>query len=290
MPRRSLGKGLSDLLAGASMAATRAVIEVGLDRLQPNPYQPRRQISEDEISGLADSIREQGILQPLLVRETEHGYQIVAGERRWRAAQLLELATVPCLIHQFDDRQTLQVALIENLQRDDLNAIEQARAFRQLKEEFGMTQEELAGSIGKSRSAVANSLRLLSLPVEIQEGVEEGTLTEGHARALLALRGEPGLLYQACEQIVRQDLNVRQTERLVQRVSEQAAVSAEPVRAEATEADPHLAAARDRLQETLATKVRITPKAGGGGTIRVTYHDDEELNRLLDAIAPDIGL
>jgi len=290
MPRRSLGKGLSELLAGANMAATRAVIDVELDRLQPNPYQPRRVISEEALAELTDSIREQGVLQPLLVREIEHGYQIVAGERRWRAARLLELATVPCLVHQFDDSQTLQVALIENLQRDDLNPIEQARAFRQLIEEFGMTQEELSSGIGKSRSAVANCLRLLSLPLEIQEGVEEGALSEGHARALLALRDEPGLLYQATEQIVREDLNVRQTEKLVRKISERAAASPEPTPPSSAAPDPHLVSAVDRLQEALATRVRIARKAQGGGTIRITYHDDEELSRLLDVIAPDVGL
>lgn len=291
MQKRGLGRGLSDLLAGTGGVSTRGVIEVEVDRLHPSPFQPRRNFEEEELRDLAASISEQGILQPLLVRETAEGYQIVAGERRWRAASLARLATVPCLVHECDDREALQIALIENLHREDLNPIEQARAFRQLIEEFGMKQEELAERVGKSRPAVANALRLLSLPVEVQDAVIEGTLSEGHARALLALREDPALLYQVCERVIREGLSVRQTEELVRKSS--ALVSA-PGQAERRKApptdDPHLIAAAERLQQALATKVQIRQRSNGSGTIRIHYHDAEELGRLLDTLAPEAGI
>ncbi len=288
MQKRGLGRGLSDLLAGTGGVSTRGVIEVEVDRLYPSPFQPRRNFEEEELRDLAASIAEQGVLQPLLVRETAEGYQIVAGERRWRAAGLAGLATVPCLVHECDDGQALQMALIENLQREDLNPIEQARAFRQLIEEFGMKQEEVADRVGKSRPAVANVLRLLSLPVEVQDAVIAGTLSEGHARALLPLRDEPALLYQVCEQVIQQGLSVRQTEELVRKSS---ALSSAPAQAKqgrgAPTDDPHLAAAVERLQQALATRVQIRQRSDGSGTILIHYHDVEDLGRLLDALAPE---
>jgi ParB family transcriptional regulator, chromosome partitioning protein len=289
MQRRSLGRGLSDLLSGANAVSIRAVIEVAIDRLQPNPYQPRHTVDPDQLAELADSLRAQGILQPLLVREIAGGYQIIAGERRWRAAKLLDLPTVPCIVHQLDDSQALQVALIENLQRDDLNSVDQARAFRCLIEEFGMTQEEVATRVGKSRSTIANSLRLLSLPVELQDAIAGGTLTEGHARALLGLREEPALLYAAYQRIADEGLNVRQTEELVRRLPEQVAAQAPPCDVAPGEPplDVHAAAAAERLQQALAARVTIKPRRRGG-TIKIIYHDLEELNRLLDTIAPEL--
>jgi ParB family chromosome partitioning protein len=280
-----LGRGLSDLLAGSGAPQTRGVIEVDIDRLRPNPFQPRRCFDEDEVASLADSIREQGLLQPLLVRETDSGYEIVAGERRWRAARLLSLATVACLVHQMDDRQSMQVALVENLQREDLNAMEEAHAYRRLLDEFNMTQEELADQIGKSRPAVANRLRLLALPIEVQEAVEEGTLTEGHARALLALKDEPARLYQVCERAIRECLSVRQTEELARKPSVPAPEP--PAEEEVTEEkEVFRKAVTERLQQALATRVSIEGRRNGAGMIKIVFHDSEELSRLVDEIAP----
>lgn len=287
MQRRSLGRGLSDLLSGTNAAGSRAVIDLELDRLTPNPYQPRRAFPEAELQELAASLARQGVLQPLLVRETADGYQIVAGERRWRAAQLVELPTVPCLVCAVDEAEMLQVALIENLQREDLNPLEQARAYRRLLEDFDMTQEELAERLGRSRSALANSLRLLALPVEVQEAVVEGTLSEGHARSLLGLKDHPGLLYQICQAVIERDLTVRETEELVKKVSAHGMLPTDGQRAHPERPDPHLAAAAQRIQDALATKVAITRRGKrGGGVIRVHYHDQEELNRLLEALCP----
>jgi ParB family transcriptional regulator, chromosome partitioning protein len=286
-PRRSLGRGLSDLLSGTNAVSTRAIIEVEVEQLQPNPFQPRRQISEGSLAELADSIREQGVLQPIIVRESADGYQIVAGERRWRAVKQLDLRTIPCVISDFNDLQMLEIALIENLQRDDLNPIDEARAYKRLSEEFGLSQDDLATRVGKSRPAVANCMRLLSLPLEVQDAVSEGTLTEGHARALLALRSEPGLLYRVCEQTIREGLSVRQTEETARKLSESSsAPRKEP--GGAARQDPHLSALLERLQGALATKVAITPKSDGGGTIRIAYHDAEELTRLMESIAPEV--
>jgi ParB family chromosome partitioning protein len=287
MQKRSLGRGLSDLLSGTNAMSTRAIIEVETEKLQPNPMQPRRVIDYERLGDLANTIRDQGILQPILVREAAEGYQIVAGERRWRAAGFLNMPTVPCIVTDLDDFQALEVALIENLQRDDLNPIDEARAYKRLNEEFGVSQEELGGRLGKSRSAVANCMRLLTLPLEVQDAVCEGTLTEGHARALLTLREQPALLYQACQDTISRGLNVRDTEEIARKYSAQgSAPPPQPAPAAAT--DPHLGAVQERLQAALATKVALAPRPDGGGTIRISYHDVEELSRLLDAIAPEM--
>ena len=289
MQKRSLGRGLSDLLSASSNAVpTRAIIEVSIGELRPNPYQPRGSFDPDHIDDLAASIRVQGILQPILVREGPEGYQIVAGERRWRAASIAGLSVVPCIISDFDEMQMLEVALIENLQRDDLNPMDEALAFARLREDFGLTQEDLAASLGKSRSAIANCLRLLDLPVEVQDAVSDGRLSEGHARALLMLKDERGLVLRTCEQVIEQGLSVRQTEEIARNLSD---LVDTPVAARAhtvARQDPHVAAAAERLQGALATKVSIAAKPGAGGTIRIAFHDVEELTRIIEAIAPEV--
>jgi ParB family chromosome partitioning protein len=287
MQKRSLGRGLSDLLSGVGAVSTRGVIEVELDRIQPNPYQPRRVFTEEDLSELASSIRQQGVLQPLLVREAEEGYQLIAGERRWRAAAMAGLATVPCLVNNLDDTGLLMLALIENLQREDLDVIEQARAYRQLIEQFGLTQEEVADRIGKSRPAVANCLRLLALPAEVQEAVSSGALSEGHARALLAVREDPARLYEICQEVAKKGLSVRETEELARKSSPVASGRPRRRHAPEYESDPLLQTATERIQESLATKVVVTRRSSGGGTIAIHYHDDEELSRLMEAIAPE---
>lgn len=289
MQKRSLGRGLSDLLSGAGGVSTRGVIEVEPERIDPNPYQPRRSFTEEDLADLAASIRQQGVLQPILVRERGERYQLIAGERRWRAAKMVALPTVPCLVHNLDDLQTLLLALIENLQREDLDAVEQARAYRQMIEEFGMTQEEVADHIGKSRPAVANCLRLLSLPAEVQEAVSAGALSEGHARALLAVRDEPARLYEICQQVLADGLNVRQTEELARKSS---AVTSAPKPSRTPweyQDDPLTENATEQLQQALATKVQLTRNVAGGGSIIIRFHSDEDLVRLLVAIIPPDG-
>ncbi|MBU0609232.1 MAG: ParB/RepB/Spo0J family partition protein, partial [Armatimonadetes bacterium] len=189
MRKKGLGRGLSDLLSGDSLAQSRAVIEVPLDDIEPNPLQPRQAMDDSSLEELTLSIETHGVLQPILVRGTDSGYQLVAGERRWRAARRAGLHTIPCLVQTVDDVQSLELAMIENLQRDDLNAIDAARGYRMLVTEFGMTQEDVAKKIGKSRSGVANTMRILELPTEIQEDIRSGVLSEGHGRALLPLLG-----------------------------------------------------------------------------------------------------
>ena len=182
MRKSSLGRGLSQLISGNNLAQSRTVIEVAIERLQPNPYQPRAGYSEESVEELAESIRNQGILQPLLVRPAGEDYEIIIGERRWRAAKKAELQTVPCIVQEVSNQEALELALIENLQRDDLTCIEIAVAYERLMDEFGFTQEELAHRVGKKRSTVANTLRLLKLPEEIRASIHTHRISEGHAR------------------------------------------------------------------------------------------------------------
>lgn len=286
MQKRSLGRGLSDLLSSVGPVSTQGVIEVEVERIEANPYQPRRVFADAELADLAASIRRHGVLQPLLVRVVGESYQLIAGERRLRAAQSVGVATVPCLVHATDDLRSLMLALIENLQRADLNAVEQARAYRQMMEEFGMTQEEVADHIGKSRPAVANCLRLLALPTEVLDAVSSGALSEGHGRALLAVRDQPARLYEICQQVMAENLSVRQTEELVRKPSE---LSSAPQRQRfnsACDGDAVTDEVSERLQQALATKVLVTRRVSGGGTVLVRFHDDEELFRITEMIAP----
>lgn len=289
MRKRSLGRGLSELLSGDSPPHSRTVVEIPLDEIQPNPNQPRREMHEERLEELAASIEEHGILQPILVRRRGGTYELVAGERRWRAAQKVGLDTISCLVQDIDDRTSLQIALIENLQRDDLNDIELASGYRQLLDDFGLTQEELAQRIGKSRSAVTNTLRLLELPEEIQEAIRNGQISAGHGRALLALAAEPDEMQQLAQRITQEDLSVRQVEQMVREISEPETIETEeedaqpPTVRQKQEKDVLLADAEERLQTALATKVNIKPRSKGG-MIQIQYFDDEDLSRLVETI------
>ncbi|MFO7947730.1 MAG: ParB/RepB/Spo0J family partition protein [Armatimonadota bacterium] len=289
MRKRSLGRGLSELLSGDSPPHSRTVVEIPLDEIQPNPNQPRREMHEERLEELAASIEEHGILQPILVRRRAGTYELVAGERRWRAAQKVGLDTISCLVQDIDDRTSLQIALIENLQRDDLNDIELASGYRQLLDDFGLTQEELAQRIGKSRSAVTNTLRLLELPEEIQEAIRNGQISAGHGRALLALAAEPDEMQQLAQRITQEDLSVRQVEQMVREISEPETIETEeedaqpPTVRQKQEKDVLLADAEERLQTALATKVNIKPRSKGG-MIQIQYFDDEDLSRLVETI------
>ena len=277
---RGLGRGLSALLGDededyASLERLRASKEVPIEFLEPNPHQPRRRFDE-ALASLVESVREHGILQPILVRrlpDQENRYEIVAGERRWRAAQEAKLHQVPVMIRDFNEAARVEVALVENLQREDLTAIEEAEAYRHLTDEFGHTQEKLAQVVGKSRSRVANSLRLLALPDAVKEMLEDGTLTAGHARALLTAP-EPAAL---AREIVAKGLNVRQAERLAQG-SGKKAVRLPPqndVNTAALEAD--LTTALGLKVKIQARRVRGQPK---GGVVRIAYGTLEQLDEV----------
>ena len=289
MSRSRLGRGLSQLISSNALSQSRAVIEVTPDRLQANPFQPRRGYDVAALDELAESIHQQGILQPLLVRPAGDDYQIILGERRWRAAQQAGLETVPCIVQEVEDRQALEMALIENLHREDLNAVERARAYQQLVDDFDFTHEELAQHIGKSRSAITNTLRLLQLPEEVLASLAEGNISEGHGRALLSLEDDPHSLREAWRAVESGELSVRATEELVREVlgrDKPAAEARRMARVAPPPPDPHLMALSEHLQETLATEVKLQPRKGGGGTIFIRYSDSEELQRIAEHIAP----
>ncbi|NSW55736.1 MAG: ParB/RepB/Spo0J family partition protein [Armatimonadetes bacterium] len=281
MRKRSLGRGLSELIPSGPINDSRALVEVPINSLYPNPMQPRADVDPDRLEELTLSIEAHGVLQPIIVRKKGDDYEIVAGERRWRAAQRAGLETVPCITQDITDEESLQLALIENLQREDLSPLEAARGYRRLINEFALTQEELARYLGKSRSAIANTLRLLDLPEEIQTAIQSGAMSEGHGRALLGLSGDPEAMLALARKIQEDGLTVREVERAVREAldrEESQAVSEKPQR---PRLDPNLRAIQDHLQGVLMTKVRIRQKSKGDGRIEINYSSAEELERLV---------
>jgi ParB family chromosome partitioning protein len=274
----ALGRGLASLIPQRHTNEA-AIVEVAVGRVAPNPYQPRRRMDDGALEELASSIREHGVLQPILVMETIDGYQLVAGERRLRAARLAGLERVPALVRQLADRDQLEIALVENVQRSDLDPIDEATAYRQLVDEFGLTQDTVAGRVGKSRAAVANTMRLLDLHPDVQVAIAEGRLTEGHGRALggLAVDGQAHVI----GTIVDQGLSVRQTEELVRRLREPR--TARAVAAPATRLDPDLERVEEDLRQRLGTKVSLS-RSRKGGRIVIEYYSDEELGRLYERL------
>jgi ParB family chromosome partitioning protein len=250
--------------------------ELDIDLLTPNPKQPRTYIEEQRLQELAQSIRVNGVIQPILVRRVGTGYEIVAGERRWRAAQRAGLLKVPVTIRDVPDERLLQVALIENVQREDLNAIEEAQAYKRLAEDHQMSQEAIAAAVGKDRATIANYVRLLRLPPEVRNDLSSNALSMGHARALLALADEGGQRRVARE-IVARGLSVRDTEALVRRETAPPAPSPMPL------VDPNTRAAEDRLRLALGTRVRII-RRGQGGRVEVDFTNESELQRLFDQL------
>ena len=239
------------------------MLRVPLDKIRPSALQPRKQFSEESLRELADSIREQGIVQPLIVRARGEFFELIAGERRWRAAQLLNLPEVPVITREADDRAVLELALIENFQRENLNAIEEAHGYAQLAEQFQLTQEEISAKVGKSRAAVANSLRLIKLPETIQKYVREERLSVGHAKVILGLADEKNQKL-AAERVIKEGLNVRQTEGLVAKLQKRGSRKTEAdVKTVAVPAgDPHVADLEAKLREVFATKVQLELCAG----------------------------
>ncbi|MDF0601276.1 ParB/RepB/Spo0J family partition protein [Psychromarinibacter sp. C21-152] len=282
--RRGLGRGLSALMADVPTAPADSDAParppapdrmVPVEQIRPNPNQPRRQFAEERLSELAQSIEEKGIIQPLILRPVDDGmYEIVAGERRWRAAQMARLHEVPALIREYDDTEVLEVAIIENIQRADLNPVEEATGYRQLMDRFGHTQEKIADALGKSRSHIANSLRLLSLPEEVQEMLGEGKLTAGHARALITTEKPLEL----ARTVVAKGLSVRETEKLARKVEHPA--PKKPA-APATEKDADTKALEQDLSAAIGLKTRIDHKSGGeSGRVTIEYGSLDELDEL----------
>jgi ParB family transcriptional regulator, chromosome partitioning protein len=271
------------LHAAAHAEPYERVQKVPLARIRPCPLQPRKDFPPDALRELADSIREQGIVQPLIVREQGDHLELIAGERRWRAAQLLGLAEIPVIVRQADDRAVLELALIENLQRENLNPIEEATGYTQLIEQFQLKQEEVAVKVGKSRTVVANSLRLLKLPTAVQNHIRDGRLSVGHAKVILGLPTEKQQR-SAADRVLREGLNVRQTEHLVARLLGRAPGrlpgAMTPSNVTPLPADAHVADLENRLRERLATKVQVR-YAQGKGTVEISFYSDAELERIL---------
>lgn len=287
MNKRRLGRGLDSLLGteeGGSEAASlenSEMMRVAVDRIDPNPYQPRRIFDPAEIASLANSVREHGVLQPVLVRAVDDRYQLIAGERRLRACQEANLSDIPVRILALDDRRVSELAMVENLQREDLNAIEKALAFRDYLGRYHVTQEELAKRLGLDRSTISNLIRLLDLPESVREAVMARQVSPGHARALLGL-GSPEAITEACQRVIDEGLSVRQVETLVAsgepgpartRVRRDSAQEA-PTRA------PHFVALEDHLKERFATTVNIKPKGKGRGQIIIEYNSLDDFERL----------
>ncbi len=278
MQKKALGKGLSALFeSDAAATQNTRVAEIETRHIIPNRYQPRRAFDEVALRELTESVRRDGILQPVIVRPGQDGqYELVAGERRWRAAQAAGLEKIPAVIKEVTDTDLVALALIENIQRQDLNPIEAARAYQRLVQEFQMTQEKVAVRVGKDRSSVANLIRLLALPMELQEDVRAGRLSMGQARALLALaRGADQI--RAARQIIRKGLSVRQAERLVKRLREN-----RPPKG-LSRSQLGIGDGEERLRRHLTTRVKIAPKAKGGNII-IQYCDLSDLDRIMGLI------
>ena len=274
--RPALGRGLSALIPDAAVTPQPSLRpqEIDADLLTPNPFQPRTVMDEERIDELAQSIRANGIIQPIVVRKAGTGYEIVAGERRWRAAQRAGLLKVPVVVRDTPDNQLLAAALIENIQREDLNPIEEAHAYRRLIDELQLTQDQIADAVGKDRSTIANTLRLLKLPREMRDSVSAGSLAMGHARALLGLPDEAAQL-RIGRDVVAKQLSVRETEILVKQAVDPAPARVEPPK------DVHTRAAEEKLRFALGTRVRIVRKRRGG-RIEVDFGSEEELQRLYE--------
>lgn len=278
MARRGLGRGLEALFPQEAEVQEQ-VLNIEVDKIDPNPWQPRRRLDTVALEELAASIREHGVVQPVVVaRAAEGRYRLVAGERRWRACRLLGLATIPAIVKDLSDRDATEVALVENVQREDLNPLEEATAYRILQEEFGLTQEEVARRVGKSRAQIANTLRLLQLPEKIQGYIAEGLLSAGHGRALLALE-DPEEQVRLAEEIVSRGLSVREAEELVKGVQRRPAVR----RAARPECEEWEELART-LAERLGTKVRIRSREGRG-RIEIEFYGAEDLERLVELLS-----
>ncbi|MDD3718244.1 MAG: ParB/RepB/Spo0J family partition protein [Actinomycetota bacterium] len=281
MAKKGLGKGLGALITTSTAAEQPRHEMIPIDSISPNPMQPRRRFNEESLEELAASLKEHGLVQPIIVRPKGTGYEILVGERRWRAAQLAGAKSIPAVIRDAEASECLQIALVENLHRDDLNGIEEATAFRQLIEDFGLSQDEVAQKVGKSRSAVANSLRLLQLPVEVQATIVAEEITPGHARALLALQGDP---YQAAllQRIIEEDLSVRQTEEVARA---RLVGSGDATQREKPQS---LGEYAELISASLGTKVKVM-QGKRKGKIIIEFKGEKDLRRLMAELGVGAG-
>ncbi|MBS3898221.1 MAG: ParB/RepB/Spo0J family partition protein [Dethiobacter sp.] len=277
MIRKRLGKGLQALIPEIEDAPMAEALELPITQIQLNPYQPRKTFNEEKLAELARSVGQHGILQPLIVRPAGQSFELVAGERRLRAAGIAGLEQVPVVVKLLSDREMMEMALIENLQREDLNPLEEAEAYKRLQDEYGYTQEQLAERIGKSRSAVANTLRLLALHPDVRGELASGRLSEGHARAILALSLEKQA--DAARRAIELGLSVRETERLTNQLPK-----ARSEREKKPDKDVYLADLEDRLRQACGTAVHVRMMGKAGGKLEIQFHDLGELERLCELL------
>ncbi|HMC29972.1 MAG TPA: ParB/RepB/Spo0J family partition protein [Candidatus Angelobacter sp.] len=289
--RKGLGRGLDSLLPGRPAPAPIAMPalapsgqqEISVELIDPNPYQTRRQINEAALVELAESIRANGVVQPVILRPGINGrFQLVAGERRWLASKRAGKATVPAVVRQVSNEQAMQITIIENLQREDLNPMEQARAFERLSREFNLTQEQIAARTGKDRASIANFIRLLKLPEDLQDALETGVISFGHGKVLLGLGGFPEQLEKAAREIIAKQLSVRQTEELVARLLNPE-TAAPNLQKTATPVDPNVREAQRNLERSLGVKVEIQDRKGKGKIV-LKYGSLEDFDRILEAL------
>ncbi|HET6363628.1 MAG: ParB/RepB/Spo0J family partition protein [Nitrospirota bacterium] len=281
MQKQALGKGLGALIPDLSALDDKekralGINEIELDKIVPNEYQPRKVFNDEKMKELAASIKEQGVIQPVIVHRAGSGYQLIAGERRWRASRLAGLKTIPALVKEATKRELLEMALIENIQREDLNPLEAAEAYKRLQDEFKLTQEDLAKRVGKERSTVTNFLRLLGLPKEIKQELATGALSMGHAKALLSLERVRDQM-KATVMIVKKGLSVREAEALAARLKN-------PPKEKKVRLSHELKSVEEKLKKALGTKVSITAKSKGGRIV-IEYYSAEELDRIIDMIS-----
>lgn len=279
MTRRALGRGLRALIPELE-AGQGSVRMIPLDQIDNNPDQPRKRFDEEQLEELKESIQAHGLLEPIIVRPVDGRYEVVVGERRWRAAQMAGLAEIPAIVRSMSDREAMEIALVENLQREDLNPLEEAEAYRRLMEEFSLTQEEIAERVGKKRSTIANTLRLLELDPEIREDLASGKITGGHAKALLSIPGKAKRL-RIARRIVEEGLSVRAVEELAREEPGKEAAARKRPRMERV--DPILRDVEERLQRVLGTKVRVVGK-GRRGRIEIDYYSEDEMHRIVEAL------
>lgn len=279
---KRLGKGLDALITSLHIDENDKVIQIPLAQLRPNPYQPRKFFNENGIKELADSIKEHGVIQPIIVRKVLKGFEIIAGERRFRASQQCGLATIPAVERNFSDQQVMEIALIENVQREDLNAMEIAVAYQSIIDQFSMTQEELSTKVGKSRSHIANFLRLLQLPENIKQYVSRGTLSMGHARAIVGVKDDK-VKKELAENTISQQWSVRELEEAIKKLEEMSGQEKEKTKPMDKKKDPYIHQAEDHLRELFRTTVKIKHQ-NDRGKIELLYYSKDDLDRLLEML------
>lgn len=284
---KGLGKGLDALITSLHIDESDKVIQIPLAQLRANPYQPRKHFNEDSIKELADSIKEHGVIQPIIVRKVLKGYEIIAGERRFRASQVSGLATIPAVERNFTDQQVMEIALIENVQREDLNAMEIAFAYQGIIDQFSLTQEELSAKVGKSRSHIANFLRLLQLPESIKQYVSRGTLSMGHARAIVGVKDDK-IKKELAETTISKQWSVRELEEAVKMLEETPGQEKEKTKQKEKNRDPYINQAEDQLRDIYRTTVKIKNQQDKG-KIELLYYSKDDLNRLLELLQGKIS-